>query len=178
MKDLAEAILANGLPIPQPTVFNGDPLKFRHWKLSFQMLIERKNIQTTEKLFFIQRYVGGGAKEAIECNFIIDSGDAYQAAWNLLQETYGNPFVIAKAFRNKLYSWPKIASRESGDLRKFVDFLRSCESAMSHNESLKVLNDVIENQKLSAKLPDWLCTRWNRKATEHQLEHEKFPSLN
>lgn len=58
-----------------------------------------------------------------------------------------------------------------------MDFLRSCDTAISQNESLKVLNDVIENRKLSAKLPDWLCTRWNRKATEYQLEHNTFPSF-
>lgn len=122
VKVLSEAILANRLPIPEPTIFTGDALKFGHWKSSFQMLIERKNIPTTEKLFFLQRYVGGRAKEAIEGYFMIDADDAYQAAWNHLQERYGKPFVIAKAFRDKIYSWPKMASRESGDLRKFVDF--------------------------------------------------------
>lgn len=48
---------------------------------------------------------------------------------------------------------------------------------MTHNESLNVLNDAIENQKLTAKLPDWLSTRWNRKATQYQLEHRKFPGF-
>lgn len=176
VKVLAEAISANRLPIPEPTVFTGDPLKFKHWKSSFQTLIERKNIPTTEKIFFLQKYVGGGAKEAIEGYFMTDSEDSYHAAWDLLNERYGVPFVIAKAFRDKLHFWPKIASKESADLRKFVDFLRSCESAMAKNESLNILNDGIENQKLSAKLPDWLSTRWNRKATQYQLKHQMFPS--
>lgn len=174
---LAEAITANRLPIPEPKIFSGDPLKFKHWKSSFQTLIERKNIQTTEKIFFLQRYVGGAAKEALEGYFLTDSDDSYHAAWDLLNERYGEPFVIAKAFRDKLHAWPKIASRESADLRKFVDFLRSCESAMAHNESLYVLNDGMENQRLTAKLPDWLSTRWNRKATQYQLEHRRFPSF-
>lgn len=62
-----------------------------------------------------------------------DSEDSYHAAWHLLNERYGEPFVIAKAFRDKLHSWPKVASKESADLRKFVDFLHSCESAMAKN---------------------------------------------
>ncbi len=85
--------------------------------------------------------------------------------------------MIAKALRDKLHAWPKIASRESAELRKFVDFLRSCESASVHNESLIVLNDATENQKLTAKLPNWLRTRWNRKATQYQLEHRRFLSF-
>ena len=59
-----------------------------------------------------------------------------------------------------------------------MDILRSCESAMAKNESLNILNDGIKNQKLSAKLPDWLSTRWNCKATQYQLEHQRFPSFN
>ncbi|KAL3970370.1 KRAB domain-containing zinc finger protein [Sarotherodon galilaeus] len=175
VKVLAEAISANRLPIPEPTVFSGDSLKFNHWKSSFQTLIERKNIP--EKIFFLQKYVGGAAREALEGYFLIGSDTAYVAAWELLNERYGQPFMIAKACRDKLHAWPKIASRESADLRKFVDFLRSCECAMAHNESLRILDDGIENQKLTAKLPDWLSSRWNRKATQYQLEHGRFPDF-
>ncbi|KAL4004275.1 signal-regulatory protein delta [Sarotherodon galilaeus] len=168
---------ANRLPIPEPTVFSGDPLKYNHWKSSFQTLIERKNIPSSEKIFFLQKYVGGAAREALEGYFLIGSDTAYVAAWELLNERYGQPFMIAKACRDKLHAWPKIASRESADLRKFVDFLRSCECAMAHNESLHILDDGIENQKLTAKLPDWLSSRWNRKATQYQLEHGRFPDF-
>lgn len=177
VKVLAEAISANRLPIPEPTIFSGDPLKFNHWKSSFQRLIERKNIPTSEKIFFLQKYVEGAAKEAIEGYFLLDSEDSYYAAWDLLNERYGESFVIVKAFWDKLYAWPKIASRESAELRKFVEFLCSCESAIAHNESLIVLNDGIENQKLTTKLLDWLSTRWNRKATKYQLEHRRFPNF-
>ncbi|KAL3986557.1 KRAB domain-containing zinc finger protein [Sarotherodon galilaeus] len=155
VKVLAEAMSANGLPIPEPSVFSGDPLKFKHWKASFQTLIERKNIPTAEKIFFLQMLVA--------------------AAWNMLNESYGEPFVIAKAFRDKLHTWPKVTGKNSAELRKFVDFLQSCQSGMTNNENLNILNDGIENQRLAAKLPDWLSNRWNRKATEYQLEHKRFP---
>lgn len=177
VKVLAEAMTANRLPIPEPSIFCGDPLKFNHWKSSFQTLIEKKNIPTAEKVFFLQKYVGGAAREALEGYFLSGSEDSYNAAWSLLNERYGQPFVIAKAFRDKLHSWPKIASRESAELRKFVDLLRSCESAMANNDSLYILNDGIENQKLAAKLPDWLSSGWNRQATQYQLEHRRFPSF-
>lgn len=174
---LAEAMSANRLPIPEPTVFSGDPLKFKHWKASFQTLIERKNIPTAEKIFFLQKYVGGPVKEALEGYFLIGSEDSYDSAWNMLDERYGESFVIAKAFRDKLHSWPKITGKDSLDLRKFVDFLQSCKSAMTQNNNLNILNDGIENQRLASKLPDWLSSRWNRKATEYQLEHKQFPNF-
>lgn len=36
VKVIAEAMTANRLPIPEPSIFSGDPLKFNHWKSSFQ----------------------------------------------------------------------------------------------------------------------------------------------
>nr|XP_054593152.1 uncharacterized protein LOC107396330 isoform X2 [Nothobranchius furzeri] len=48
---------------------------------------------------------------------------------------------------------------------------------MTHNECLRILDDDIKNQRLTAKLPDWLSSRWNRKATQYQLEHGKFPDF-
>lgn len=72
VKVLAEAISANRLPIPEPIIFSGDPLKFNHWKSSFHTLIERKNIPAAEKIF-LQKYVGGAPKEALEGYFFTDS---------------------------------------------------------------------------------------------------------
>ena len=84
---------------------------------------------------------------------------AYETAWEILEERYGNPFVVAKAFRDKLNSWPKIGPKDSVELREFSDFLRGCQSAMSLVISLEVLNNCSENQKMLSKLLDWLTTR-------------------
>lgn len=134
-------------------------MEIQHWKASFQTLIERKNIPTAEKIFFSQKYVGGSVKKALDGYFLLGSENSYEAAWHTLNERYGEPFVIAKAFRDKLHSWPKITGKDSADLRKFVDFLQSCQSATIHNNNLNVLDDGIENQRLAAKLPEWLSNR-------------------
>ena len=177
VKVLSEAITSNRLPIPEPTIFMDDPLKYNLWKTSFQTLIERKNVPTVEKMYFLQRYIGGAAKEAIDGYFLMGTEDAYLSAWNLLDERFGDPFIIAKAYRDKLYNWPKITQKDGVELRKFVDFLRSCESAIAHNTHLRILDDSMENQKLASKLPDWLITGWNRAATTYQLQHGQFPNF-
>ncbi len=66
VRTLAEAITANRVPIPEPEVFKGDPLKYNDWKLSFCTLIDRKNLPTQEKLFFLRKYVGGSAKRLLK----------------------------------------------------------------------------------------------------------------
>ncbi|KAK0131246.1 hypothetical protein N1851_034068 [Merluccius polli] len=47
---LAEALSANRIPVPEPSVFSGDPLKYSDWKLSFQTLIDQKNRREGEDI--------------------------------------------------------------------------------------------------------------------------------
>lgn len=74
VKTLTEAITANKIPIPEPGVFTGDPLQYNDWKLSFQTLVDRKNLP-------IHEHVGGSAKKAIEGHFLVATDAAYHAAW-------------------------------------------------------------------------------------------------
>ncbi|XP_073766183.1 uncharacterized protein isoform X2 [Danio rerio] len=177
VKALTESMSVNRLPVPEPMVFNGDPLKFNDWKTSFQMLIEKKSIPAVEKIFYLRRYVGDSVKKALEGHFLLGTDSAYCSAWKILEERYGNPFLIAKSFREKLYAWPKIGPKESLELQEFVDFLRSCEAAIPQIKELEVLNDCNENQKILAKLPDWLTSRWNREVMETEENTKTFPSF-
>lgn len=104
VRTLAEAITANRVPIPEPEVFKGDPLKYNDWKLSFFTLIDRKNLLTQEKLFFLRKYVGGSAKRAIEGHFLVGTETAYRAAWDILEDRFGNPFIVAKSYRDKIHT--------------------------------------------------------------------------
>lgn len=103
-----ESINASRLLLPKPAVFSGDPLRDKDWKMSFQMLIDRKNIHVSEKLYHLRKYVSGLAKKAIDGYFLLGIESAYHTAWKIPHEWYRNSFVIAKAFRDTLYSWPKI----------------------------------------------------------------------
>lgn len=97
VKVLAGALTANRIPVPEPSVFSWDPLKYNDWKLSFETLIDQKNIQDKEKIYYLRRYVGGQAKNALEGYFLLGTESAYAAAWEILEERYGNPFTIAKS---------------------------------------------------------------------------------
>ncbi|CAI5661726.1 unnamed protein product [Oreochromis niloticus] len=177
VKAFAVSLNASRLPVPEPTIFSGDPIRYNDWKISFQTLIDRKNIPVEEKTYYLRKYVSGPARKAIEGYFPLGTESAYYAAWTVLKERYGNPFLVAKAFRDKLDAWPKISSKGSMELQAFADFLCCCKTAMSQMKGLEVLNDCNENQKMLAKLPDWLTSRWNRKVTEVQEETHTFPSF-
>lgn len=174
-KSLAEQVNLSRLPTPEPGTFAGDPLIFPSWMCAFETLIERRNIPSQERIHYLKRYVAGSVKELIEGYLLLSSDDAYEEAKMALNKRYGDPFVIANAFRDKLENWPKIQVHDGTGLRKFADFLQQCLVAMRSIRSLSVLNDDRENRKLLPKLPAWLVTRWNRTVVQWKEEKSLFP---
>ncbi|CAG2238517.1 unnamed protein product [Mytilus edulis] len=140
-KSFADQVNLNRLPPPEPPIFNGDPLKYASWKVAFETLIERRNIPPLEQIHYLRRYVGDSVREVIENLFLIATDDSYFDAKKLLDQRYGDPFIVGNAFRDRLEKWPKIASRDSLGLRKFSDYIKQCLSAMKTIKNLNVLNN-------------------------------------
>ena len=116
-------------------------------------------------------------RETISGLFLQSSLEAYEQAWSILNERFGHPFIVTKAYRDKLQGWPKIGAKDHQGLRAFADFLTSIETSMQTIKDLTMLNDYVENQKLLAKLPDWLISRWNREATREMKEQKRYSDL-
>lgn len=87
---IADSLSIHRLPVPEPTIFAGDPLKFIDWKMSFMALIDRKPLPPGEKMFYLKNYLAGEARKAVEGYFYRNSEDAYQGAWKVLLDRYGN----------------------------------------------------------------------------------------
>ncbi|XP_053381690.1 uncharacterized protein LOC123559085 [Mercenaria mercenaria] len=174
-KTLAEQVSLNRLPSPEPGVFYGDPIQYPSWKLAFKTLIESRQIPDAEKIHYLKKYIGGPVKLVVENYTLLASDDAYDSARKLLDERYGDPFIVSNAFRSKLDSWPKISPKDASSLLKFSDFLRQCLAAMQSIPHLSVLNDPAENRKMLARLPEWLVSRWNRVVVGHKESHNEFP---
>eukprot|EP00057_Strongylocentrotus_purpuratus_P017851 XP_011672325.1 PREDICTED: uncharacterized protein LOC105442158 [Strongylocentrotus purpuratus] len=175
-KALADNMYHTRLPMPVPRTFSGDPLEFVEFEKGFKTLIENRGIPPTEMLYYLKQYLTGPAREAVEGFFFGDSKEAYDGAWRCLRQRYGHPFNIQQAFRKKLSAWPKISSKDAIGLQKFADYLKSCDDAMPYVTGLQVLNDCYENQKMIAKLPDWLISSWNRVVSD-ELEGGSYPSF-
>ncbi|XP_032402158.1 uncharacterized protein LOC116709857 [Xiphophorus hellerii] len=174
---LQDSVTMNRLPMPEPSTFTGDPIEFIEWKASFAALIDKRNISPADKLYYLKKYVGGSARQTLDGIFYRNDSDAYQDAWERLNQRYGHPFIVQKAYRERLAKWPKIQTNDSAGFRAFADFIQTCHEAMPHIEGLSILNDCEENQKLVQKLPNWAAARWNRQATQYMKENGKFPSL-
>ncbi|KAJ8002870.1 hypothetical protein DPEC_G00163450 [Dallia pectoralis] len=143
--DLTQALInslsINRLPAPEPPKFSGEALKYVDWKMSFMALIGHQPLPVHEKMFYIKNYLSGEARKAVEGFFYRNSEEAYQGALKVLEERYGNHFIVQRAFRDKLMKWPKVGSSDPAALREFADFLQGCVAAMPHVKGLAILDD-------------------------------------
>jgi hypothetical protein len=111
----------------------------------------------------------------VEGLFFLDSQSAFREAQRQLDERFGDTFVIANAFRDKLEKWPKVASRDSQGFLKLADFLKQCRAGMSSISSLSILNDERENRRILTKLPDYIISRWGRRVADFKEHNHMFP---
>ena len=174
-KSISELVNINRLPVPEPGVFDGDPLQFLAWKSAFCTLIEKRGIAPSERVHYLKRYLSGDALKCVSSLLLIPTDDSYVEAMALIEKRFGDPYNIACAFKSKIENWPKIHSRDSRSLRDFSDFLKQCEVAARHNPSLRVLNDDTQNRVMLSKLPDWLVSRWAREVHKIRQSTQQYP---
>ncbi len=52
-KAIASTLTLSRLPVPEPNMFTGDPLKFIDWKIYFMALIDQKHLPASEKMLYL-----------------------------------------------------------------------------------------------------------------------------
>ena len=176
---LSQRRLQDSLPLPEPETFSGDLLHYPVWLKSFETIIEGQTEKVPQRLYYLGKYTTGEAKEAIRGLLLLETTEAYKQAKKILSDRFGNPFLVADAYRKKIGEWPKIPPNDGTSLHKFSDFLMHCQTAMRTVKYLNVLDDPDENQRMVRKLPQYLIDRWSREVDrrlnrdEEQRHHEE-----
>eukprot|EP00057_Strongylocentrotus_purpuratus_P008557 XP_011663031.1 PREDICTED: uncharacterized protein LOC105437753 [Strongylocentrotus purpuratus] len=172
---LKELLCLNRLPLPEPGHFSGNPLEYTSWKRSYDALIEHRGIPIEERFYFLLKYLTGEPRSLVQGYSMIGDAAGYNEAKKVLEQRYGDPFVVSNAYRDKLDSWPRVGSRDAFGLRRLGDFLKQCDTASKYVHHLSHLDDEREKRKLLMKLPDWLVVKWSRKVVHWRREWGTFP---
>ena len=174
---IAEGMEAARLPTPHLTIFSGNPLDWPTWKVSFETVIEKRTMNSNEKILYLLQYLSGAPKKIVEGYQFLKTADAYSEAKKTLEKRFGHPSVVAEAFRKRLENWPKIHPKDGFALREFADFLKTCELAMQTVEDLETLNKQHDNKQLLKVLPNWAHPKWGVRVRDYQTKHgdNKFP---
>ena len=83
-----------------------------------------------------------------------------------LDKHFGNPHLVADAFRTKLDNWNRISPDDKTALRSYSDFLNQCLTAQKEVFDLDILDDRRQIKKAASKLPFGLIHAWNDKVLE------------
>ncbi|GAB1604462.1 hypothetical protein Ahia01_000727600, partial [Argonauta hians] len=170
-------IYVNHLPVLEPEIFSGDPLKYTAWLNTYEALMEQSPVPTPQKLQFLQRYLGGEAKEAVTDPHTKCTEKTYQAAKRILETRFGSKFAISEAYREKLELWPRVQAKDRAGLRRFSDFLNQCQKAAKKIPYLKALDDMREIGRLVNKLPEQLINRWQTMCTDIKDATGEYPQF-
>ena len=165
------------LPTPQLKVFSGDPLDCQTWKAAFETVIEKRIVNSNEKILYLLQFLSSPPKKIIEGYQFVQTQHAYREAKGTLERRFSHPAVVVKAFRKRLENWPRISPKDRIALRDFAEFLKTCELAMRLIEDLETLNKQHDNKQLVKVLPSWAHPKWGVRGRDHQLKNgdNRFP---
>ena len=171
--------LLDTMRLPQVKLmsFNGDPLQYWVFIKSFEINVDKTSLDDKGKLIRLIQYCTGKARSVIECCAIMEPTKGYAKAKALLKERFGDSYIIADTWVDKVTSLPPIGSHDKAGLRSFADDIRNCKEtldAMGHIEEIstqRVMVTIVE------RLPSYLRNRWITQARKIKKKNSKPPTI-
>ena len=154
------------LPKREVPVFDGDPLSFQSFIHAFKYLIEDKSDSCQDRLYFLEQFTAGQAKDLVRSCMHMDSRRGYTEARQLLKKHFGDEIKIANAYLQKALNWKSIKTDDGNALHAFALYLRECYNAMQDLEYMDELNVASNLKLLVSKFPYKLRERWRTVAYE------------
>ena len=114
---MCDQLALTRLPLSEPAIFDGsNPLQFPRWRMSLDSLTNHRALTDTDKLNLLSRYLKGEAYNAIQGYLFLSPSEAFKESYKLLNERYGDNYIIANTFKERLKSWPKFGATDTTGL--------------------------------------------------------------
>ena len=180
--ELSEMIVAqqarSELPSHKPPTFSGDVMAYPAFITAFETLIESKVENSMERLYYLDQYTNGKAKELIKGCLQRKDGNSYQEARRLLKKHFGDPYKIASAYLSKISNWPSVKPNDGTGLQEFSIVLEQARNAMSSMAYMNDLNTANVLRQLWEKLPRHLRSKWTERVSKIRNASERMASFN
>ena len=154
------------LPSPRVPLFDGNPLEYHNFIRAFENIIETKVISNSERLYYLEQFTTGQARELVKSCHHMTAERSYQEARALLKRNYGNEYRIAAAYMEKVLKWPDIKPEDNQNLHRFSILLVCCKNVMDGNEFMTKFDNPENINKIVQKLPFGLRSSWRRYVDE------------
>ena len=167
-------------PKAELKTFDGDPLKYWTFIRSFESNVHDVLSDPAARLTRLIQYTTDEAEDAISSCTIMEPSHGYETAREILKDRFGNNFVIAKAWLDKITSGKGIRVDDPllpKALRKLSDDTKNCKITLDAMGPEYVIEMNSQNSilKIVTKLPGYLKARWRKEAVDLQLKHGRLP---
>ena len=167
------------LPSAELDSFDGsNVLSYLSFIKNFKYVVEDKTQDAARRLELLLKYTKGEAHELIkECPMIDPATKGYERAKWLLKRDYGQPPILAAAYKTKAEEWTKIPLGDKVALKKFAIFLVNCCNAKCGNTEMSSMDGYEFLRILASKLPTSLQQQWIRQVGKFREEKMRSPTL-
>ena len=167
IKGLRDIQTISQLPSHEPHSFDGsDITEYQSFCLTFHQAIEKKCDSFEDKYYYLLKYTAGEANNLVKSCHNINSRKAYHEARCLLDDKYGNEYIIAQKYLQKLQNWTPIKAEDGPELNRFASFLTTIENLMKNKSSLNQLNSPRDIKEIIMKLPYNMRLQFRNKSSE------------
>ena len=174
---IAEQHRGQTLPVQEPPIFNANSFDYPVFIRAFEVIIENRVKEDTERLYFLNKYTTGKPNEIIKAFVTSNSENGYQKTKKLLSERFGDPYLVSQAYKAKLKAWAPVNEGDGKGLQELSDFMLRCEEAMKTMKFMDDLNSTKTLKLVSVKLPSYSGIKWCRNAFELRKRKGVFNSM-
>ena len=154
------------LPKAEIMSFDGNPLSYYLFIRAFENSVEKCTEDYSLRLQLLIQYCTGKAKETIKCCGMMSGKGGYVKAKKLLEECFGEKYVVSNAWIEKLSERPPINQNDREALLDLADDLESCEITLTVAGRLNQINNEDKMMKILRRLPLYLRSRWQKRVQE------------
>ncbi|CAB4025027.1 Hypothetical predicted protein, partial [Paramuricea clavata] len=168
------------LPQQRVPVFEGNPTEYNNFIRAFENIVEAKVANSSERLYYLEQFTIGQARELVKSCHHMAPVRGYQEARALLKRNYGNEYKITAAYMDKVLKWPELKPEDNVNLHKFSILLVCCKNVMDGNDFMTKFDNPENIHQIVQKLPFSMRCRWRRNVdeiTEVKRRMVTFPDL-
>ena len=158
-----QQIKSQKLPKAEIMSFDGNPLNYYLFVKTFENSVEKCTEDDNVRLQLLIQYCTGKAKETIKCCGMMSGKDGYSKAKKLLEERFGERYVVSNAWIEKLSEGPPISLNDREALLDLADDLESCEITLAVAGRFNQINSEDKMIKILRRVPPYIRSRCRRK---------------
>ncbi|XP_063967618.1 uncharacterized protein LOC129271341 [Lytechinus pictus] len=156
--------LVMNMPKPEMKVFDGNPLDYCAFISSFDATVASKISDDRAKLTYLIQYCSSKAKDSIENCVFLGPQTGYQKARDILENQFGQPYMVATAHMKKVLSRQPIRPNDGEALWDLARGMRKCQMVLSQGNYRADMDSTENLLRIQQFLPVHLQSEWARRA--------------